>query len=195
MFLIPHDIKMKELIVNAQCHVLPSFNATGVKLKLVNALYNGRYCITNKAGAEGSALEDLCIVTNNALAFTNAVKEFYDTPFTAEEIAKRSTALKPRYLINAKMWSSLLVSYGSIIINMSPFCFYNAGRKFIDNRVIMCCHDDRCTIVPGYMKQQVHDLIRCFRVKISCWLIGQYKFWGIRQCALAISNTLLLTTA
>ena len=90
----PTDIIINELISNAQCHVLPSFNATGVKLKLINALYHGRHCITNKACVEGSELEDLCIVANNALAFTNAVKQFYDLPFTEEDIIRRSMVLK-----------------------------------------------------------------------------------------------------
>ena len=90
----PSDVKMNELVHNAQCHVIPSFNATGVKLKLINALYNGRHCITNKACAEGSELEDLCIIANNALAFTDTVKKFYEIPFTTEDVVRRGMALK-----------------------------------------------------------------------------------------------------
>jgi hypothetical protein len=55
----PGNDRMQDLIKNAQCHILPSFNATGVKLKLINALYNGRHCIVNAAGAAGSGMENL----------------------------------------------------------------------------------------------------------------------------------------
>ncbi len=89
----PSDEKMNELIVNAQCHVLPSFNKTGVKLKLINALYNGRHCITNRSGVEGSGLEDLCTKANNVLAFAGAIRHYYEVPFTPEDITNRAAAL------------------------------------------------------------------------------------------------------
>ena len=41
----PSDENMQLLITNAQINILPSFNNTGVKLKLLNALYNGRHCL------------------------------------------------------------------------------------------------------------------------------------------------------
>ena len=43
----PSTTKMNELIADAQIHILPSFSSAGIKLKLLNALFNGRYCIAN----------------------------------------------------------------------------------------------------------------------------------------------------
>jgi glycosyltransferase involved in cell wall biosynthesis len=49
----PDDATMAELVADAQLNVLPSLNSTGVKLKILFALYNGRFCITNPEGAAG----------------------------------------------------------------------------------------------------------------------------------------------
>ena len=57
---------MQDLIGKAHINVLPSFNATGIKLKLVNALFNGRHCLVNEATAEGSGLESACFVAHDA---------------------------------------------------------------------------------------------------------------------------------
>ena len=56
----PSDAELNDLIAKAQIHVLPSFNKTGIKLKLINALYNGRHCVVNDEAVEGSGLEDAC---------------------------------------------------------------------------------------------------------------------------------------
>src|SRR4029077_7504087 len=41
----PTDSELQDIISKAQMHVIPSFNCTGVKLKLLNALFNGRHCV------------------------------------------------------------------------------------------------------------------------------------------------------
>src|SRR5690606_8791039 len=43
----PYNGQMHELIAQAQLNVLYTFQATGIKLKLLNALYNGRWVIVN----------------------------------------------------------------------------------------------------------------------------------------------------
>src|SRR5690606_4744798 len=52
----PGEQQMKDLIAKAQINVLPSFNRTGIKLKLLNALFNGRHCVVNEATAEQTGL-------------------------------------------------------------------------------------------------------------------------------------------
>ena len=44
----PSQEEMQDLIGKAQIHLLPSFHSTGVKLKLLNALFNGRHCVVNE---------------------------------------------------------------------------------------------------------------------------------------------------
>ena len=93
----PTEVNMQLLIQNAQINILPSFNKTGVKLKLLNALYNGRHCIVNKAGVEGSGLNDLCILAETAEDFTEKINHLFTSEFSVKEMQHRSTALKKLY--------------------------------------------------------------------------------------------------
>jgi hypothetical protein len=93
----PDEATMQKLVEDAQIHVLPSFNKTGVKLKLLNALFNGRYCIVNKAGIEGSGLEGLSHIADTADDFKKKVTALFNEPFTEKEMQHRSAALKELY--------------------------------------------------------------------------------------------------
>jgi hypothetical protein len=42
----PNDDGMARLISDAQVNILVTFQPTGLKLKLLNALYNGRFCLS-----------------------------------------------------------------------------------------------------------------------------------------------------
>jgi hypothetical protein len=68
-------------------------NETGIKLKLVNALFNGRHCLVNNAGVEGSGLNDLCMIANNAADMRQAVVEGFDRPFTIQQFEQRMNSL------------------------------------------------------------------------------------------------------
>ena len=62
----PSEYEMDDLIRKAQINIIPSFNNTGVKFKLLNALFNGRHCIVNSQAVEGSGAENLCVVCNKS---------------------------------------------------------------------------------------------------------------------------------
>lgn len=91
-----HDA-MQQLVENAQLHLLPSFNNTGVKLKLLNALYNGRHCVANEAAVAGSGAEVLCSIGNTAAEMQEQVSRLFSEPFTEKEIQRRSAVLKKVY--------------------------------------------------------------------------------------------------
>lgn len=93
----PSETEMQQLIENAQINILPSFNNTGVKLKLLNALFNGRYCLVNKAAATGSGIEALCTIAESANEFTSAIQILFQQPFTEEKMLHRTAALKNIY--------------------------------------------------------------------------------------------------
>ncbi len=93
----PTEVNMQLLIEHAQINVLPSFNKTGVKLKLLNALYNGRYCMVNNAGTEGSGLNELCVIAENDASFKQQISLLFKENFTTKEMQRRSTALKKLY--------------------------------------------------------------------------------------------------
>jgi glycosyltransferase involved in cell wall biosynthesis len=85
----PGQDTMDELIANAQACVLPTFQPTGLKLKLLSSLFAGRYCIANPAMAMNTGLEKLCIIANNPDEFRDAVKKTAGAVFSESEIEKR----------------------------------------------------------------------------------------------------------
>ena len=93
----PDDKEMRDLIAKAQINILPSFNNTGVKLKLLNALFNGKHCIVNNAAIEGSGLDAGCHVAEEPMQFKKLIGQLYSQPFTDEEIERRQGLLQDLY--------------------------------------------------------------------------------------------------
>ncbi len=89
----PDNHQLEELILHAQCNVLPSFNDTGVKLKLIHSLFNGRHCIVNPSCVRESVLADLCVVAESAEEYKKLVKQYFCTLFKKEEIRNRQKIL------------------------------------------------------------------------------------------------------
>lgn len=90
----PTDNELNDLIQKAQLHVMPSFTDSGIKLKLINALYNGRHVITNDAMTEGTGLGSLCHEAHNAAMMKYQIYRLFQIPFTKEECDKRTMLLK-----------------------------------------------------------------------------------------------------
>lgn len=95
----PSSEEMKDMIRKAQINILPAFNKTGIKLKLINALFNGRHCITNDIAIAVSGLAEVCEIANTDKVMREKVKALYDLPFTTEKIEKRKLIL-PRLFAN-----------------------------------------------------------------------------------------------
>ena len=93
----PSEEELQDLIAKAQVNILPSFNCTGVKLKLLNALFNGRHCIVNKDAVDGTGLENLCHVASGADDVRCYISELYARPFQAQDIEKRKKVLEGLY--------------------------------------------------------------------------------------------------
>jgi len=89
----PSEEEIRDMIFKAQVHVLPSFNSTGIKLKILNALFNGRHCVVNEAAVKGTGLEGMCHVCGDAHSFRKVISEIYSRPLTAEEGRSRSQIL------------------------------------------------------------------------------------------------------
>ena len=89
----PSTDELIDLIAKAQIHVLPSFNKTGIKLKLINALFNGRHCVVNDEAVEGSGLEDACHIGTTSHAIASIITQLYHHPFGEEEIGLRRKLL------------------------------------------------------------------------------------------------------
>jgi glycosyltransferase involved in cell wall biosynthesis len=93
----PSEKEMQDLIQKAQINVLPSFNNTGIKLKLLNAVFCGRHCLVNEAAVLGSAIGPACHVASNAGAFQSIIAQLFRRPFWDEEIELRQGLLQTYY--------------------------------------------------------------------------------------------------
>lgn len=91
----PDDGTMQRLIAEAQVNVLTTEQPTGLKLKLLNALYNGRHCLVNGNMVAGTGLEGLCTVADGWAALRSALDRLMAMPFSASAIAMRKQQLAP----------------------------------------------------------------------------------------------------
>lgn len=82
-----------ELIKNAQINILPTFQATGIKLKLLAALHMGRHCIVNTPMVYQTGLEDLCVIRDDVNEMKEEVKKLFITEFGTAEIEIRKKVL------------------------------------------------------------------------------------------------------
>lgn len=89
----PSEKEMKDMICKAHINILPSFSNTGIKLKLLNALFNGKHCIVNDATVEGTGLEKLCHIANDANTMQNMIQVLFDEPISNNEIGMRKDVL------------------------------------------------------------------------------------------------------
>ena len=89
----PGEQEMKDMICKAQINIIPSFNRTGVKLKLLNAVFNGRHCIANENAVGGTGLEAACHIAQSPEDFRKLIAQLYQQPFTHEEIKSRKDLL------------------------------------------------------------------------------------------------------
>ncbi len=93
----PSEEEIQDLITKAQVNILPSFNCTGIKLKLLNALFNGRHCVVNENAVQATGLETACHISNNADALKELIGRLHTEPFTEEDIRLRKEVVSGLY--------------------------------------------------------------------------------------------------
>ncbi len=77
------------LITNAHINLLVTFQSTGIKLKLLNSIYKGRFIIANPPMIQETGLEDLCSVGNTPKELASLVQELFLRDFTDADMLKR----------------------------------------------------------------------------------------------------------
>lgn len=93
----PDDRRMNELIAKAHINLLVSFQNSGIKLKLINALFRGRFCIVNEQMVSGTGLAKLCYVRNSATAIRQTIEALVNAPFEQSKIEERRTMLESEF--------------------------------------------------------------------------------------------------
>jgi hypothetical protein len=90
----PSDQKLDDLIAQAHINLLITRQATGIKLKLLHALFAGRHCLVNAEMVEGSGLERLCSVATSDRELELQVHRLMLLAFDESQIAIRKKALQ-----------------------------------------------------------------------------------------------------
>ena len=103
---------MLVLLREAQIHALPSFQSSGIKLKLLNALFTGRHVIVNDQMIDGTSVEKICSIANSGEEWRKEIEKWMQFPFTESQLLQRKELLSSTYsnsknvsLLNEKLFS------------------------------------------------------------------------------------------
>src|SRR5690606_4643292 len=105
----PDNEALNRLIREAKINLLPTFQNTGIKHKLLNALANGGYCLANTTMVEGTGLEELCQIANTPSEWKEKIRELATRPNNPAAFEERTNKLKSIFDLerNARLIRSL----------------------------------------------------------------------------------------
>lgn len=106
----PSHATLENLINTASINVLPTFQLSGIKLKLLAALYYGGHCLVNPKMVKGTGLENLCEVADTPEEWINKIKLLIKKEYTQELKDQRIEILDKEFnnLKNAEIIIDLL---------------------------------------------------------------------------------------
>ena len=93
----PSMEQMERIISEAQIQVLPTFQNTGLKLKLLHSLFNGRHVVVNDEMVHGTGIESACSVAHTSDEMIRLIEELKDQPLEDSEIVRRKKLLHLHY--------------------------------------------------------------------------------------------------
>ncbi len=99
----PDNSTMTNLISEAQVILLPTFQDTGIKLKLIESLHCGRFCVANMAMVKNTGLESLVVMEEND--FYKKTLELFNAKYSEKDRSKRIEILNKSYsnMTNAQL--------------------------------------------------------------------------------------------
>ena len=89
----PDDAEMKAIISEAHINLLLTDQATGLKLKLLNSLYQGKFCVVNNNMLAGTDLSKCVEIANTKEEILKKIKELMQEEFTIDTYNKRKALI------------------------------------------------------------------------------------------------------
>jgi hypothetical protein len=86
-----------ELIKNAHINVLYTNQNTGIKLKLLNALYRGKFAIVNNLMVDGTGLENVCVVAKNFDEIVAKIREYSMLEYSTSYFENRKAYMESHF--------------------------------------------------------------------------------------------------
>lgn len=102
----PDEPEMQNLLKNAQVNIMITSQPTGLKLKLVNALFAGRFCIVNRNMLAGTHLEPFCIIAETSEQIIAGINKIKDRLFNKNLVEERRGGLK--FIYNTTLVSQFI---------------------------------------------------------------------------------------
>jgi hypothetical protein len=87
--LVQNSEELLQMLENAHINVLVSFQPSGAKLKLVNALFNSRFCVINSAMIPDVAIGNLCHLANSPSEFKKTIRSLATKSYDEYETRKK----------------------------------------------------------------------------------------------------------
>ncbi len=84
---------LQVLFEKAHINTLPTFQKTGIKLKLIHALFSSRFCIVTNKMVEDTGLESLCEIAYNKNEFKEKINNCMLKKYTKKEILNKQKKL------------------------------------------------------------------------------------------------------
>lgn len=94
------DSDFVELVSGAQVNVLPTFQPTGIKLKLLLALHRGRHVVVNSNMVKNTGLESLCVIADDSAEIRHQCECLLGVEFSESEIQRRGDVLSQEGFLN-----------------------------------------------------------------------------------------------
>ena len=104
----PSQFELEDLIKKAQINILPSLNNTGIKLKILNALYNGKHCLSNTDGELGIGIKGLCVSSNDLEELKRLIVDNFKTPISENDLEKRKILMQ---IFNNEKNAAAIITY------------------------------------------------------------------------------------
>ncbi|MBK6830589.1 MAG: glycosyltransferase [Flavobacteriales bacterium] len=89
--------EIHRLVRTAQVNVLPTFQATGIKLKLLLCLFTGRHVVCNTPMVEGTGLAELCNVHDDVEGMRTSILACMGKPANGQALEVRASVLEERF--------------------------------------------------------------------------------------------------
>jgi hypothetical protein len=105
--------EIDHLIQTAQVNLLPTFQPTGIKLKLVNCLFLGKHLLANRQMVEAAGLTMAVTLAETGKEMAIKLDELMQKPFEANEIEKRKEIVSKSFcnIESAKIIMNLIARH------------------------------------------------------------------------------------
>lgn len=96
------DEEMNKVISQAQINLLLTEQATGLKLKLLNSLYQGKHCLVNDKMLVGTGLDKCVNIANGSDEILSKIKDLMSIEFTEKDYNFRTKLIPEEFNNEAK---------------------------------------------------------------------------------------------